>query len=46
MFGFIKKVFFAKLQFHGHVINDLNGDEIIGTIYEKNYKRLINKNLG
>ena len=29
-----------------YVINDLNGDEIIGIIYEKNYKRLINKNLG
>ena len=29
-----------------YVINDLNGDEIIGTFYEKNYKRLINKNLG
>ena len=29
------------------VINDLNGEEIIGIfIYEKNYKRLINKNLG
>ena len=29
-----------------YVINDLNGDEIIGTFYEKNYKRLINKILG
>ena len=29
-----------------YVINDLNGDEVIGTFYEKNYKRLINKNLG
>ena len=29
-----------------YVINDLNGDEIIGTFYKKNYKRLINKNLG
>ena len=29
-----------------YVINDLNGDEIIGTFYEKNYKRLIDKNLG
>ena len=26
------------------VINDLNVDEIIGTFYEKNYKKLINKN--
>ena len=29
-----------------YVINDLSGEEIIGTFYEKNYKRLINKNLG
>ena len=31
-----------------YITNDLNGDEIIGTFYEKkkNYKRLINKNLG
>ena len=30
-----------------YFINDLNGEEIIETfIYEKNYKRLINKNLG
>ena len=29
-----------------YVINDLNGEEIIGTFYEKKNKRLINKNLG
>ena len=28
-----------------YVINDLNGEEIIGKFYEKNYKRLIKKNL-
>ena len=28
-----------------HVINDLNDEEIIGTFYEKNCKRLIKKNL-
>ena len=29
-----------------YVINDLNSEEIIGTFYEKNCKRLIKKNLG
>ena len=29
-----------------YIINYLNGDEIIRTFYEKNYKRLISKNLG
>ena len=29
-----------------YVINDLNREEIMVTAYEKNYKRLINKNLG
>ena len=29
-----------------YFINDLSGQEIIGTFYEKNYKRLISKNLG
>ena len=29
-----------------YVINDLNGDEMNGTFYKKNYKKLINKNLG
>ena len=29
-----------------HVINDLNVEELIGIFYEKNYKRLINKDLG
>ena len=24
-----------KIQFHAHVINNLNGEEIIGTFYEK-----------
>ena len=28
-----------------YVINDLNGEEIIGTFYKKNFKRLIKKNL-
>ena len=27
-------------------ISDLKGEEIIGTFYKKDYKRLINKNLG
>ena len=29
-----------------YVINDLNGEEILGAFYEKNCKRLLNKNLG
>ena len=29
-----------------YVINDFNGEEIIGTFHEKNYTRLIRKNLG
>ena len=29
-----------------YFINDLNGDDIIGTFYEKSYKRLTSKNLG
>ena len=29
-----------------YVINNVNGDEIIETFMKKNYKRLINKNLG
>ena len=28
-----------KIQFHGHVINDLNGEEIIGTFYEKELQK-------
>ena len=28
-----------KIQFHGHVINDLNGGEIIGTVYEKELQK-------
>ena len=28
-----------------YVINDLNGEEIVGKFYEKNYKRLIKNNL-
>ena len=28
-----------------YVINDLNGEEIIGTFYKKNYRRLMKKNL-
>ena len=27
-----------------YIINDLHGEEIIGTFYKKNYKELINKN--
>ena len=29
-----------------YVINDLNNEENLGAFYEKNCKRLINKNLG
>ena len=29
-----------------YVINDLNGEEIAGTFYEKNCKKLVSKNLG
>ena len=29
-----------------YVINDLNGEKIIGTFYEKDFKKQINKNLG
>ena len=29
-----------------YIINDLNDEEIIGTFYEKNHKKMINKNLG
>ena len=28
-----------KILFHGHVINDLNGEEIIGTFYEKELQK-------
>ena len=28
-----------------YIINDLNGEEILGTFYEKNFRRLIKKNL-
>ena len=28
-----------KMQFHGHVISDLNDAEIIGTFYEKELKK-------
>ena len=28
-----------KIQFHGHVINDLNGEKIIGTFYEKELQK-------
>ena len=31
-FLWLKKL---KILFHGHVINDLSGEEIIGTFYEK-----------
>ena len=29
-----------------YIINDLNDEEIIGTFYEKNHKKMISKNLG
>ena len=29
-----------KIQFHGHVINDLNDEEIIGTFYEKELQKI------
>ena len=28
-----------KIHFHGHVINDLNGEKIIGTFYEKELQK-------
>ena len=28
-----------KIQFHGYVINDLNGEEIIRTFYEKELQK-------
>ena len=28
-----------KIPFHGHVINDLNGEEIIGTFYEEELQK-------
>ena len=28
-----------KIQFHAHVINNLNGEEIIGTFYEKELQK-------
>ena len=28
-----------KILFHGHVINDLNGEEFIGTFYEKELQK-------
>ena len=39
--GLKKFLLFVKLkiQFHGHVINDLNGEEIIGTFYEKELQK-------
>ena len=27
------------MRYHGHVINDLNGEEIIGTFYEKELEK-------
>ena len=32
----IKKI---KILYHGYVIQDLNGERIVGTFYEKNCKR-------
>ena len=29
-----------KTQFHGHVIDDLNGEEITGTFYEKELQKI------
>ena len=28
-----------KILFHGHVINDLNGEEFIGTFYERELQK-------
>ena len=28
-----------KTKFHGHIINDLNGEEIIGTFHEKELQK-------
>ena len=41
-----EEVFVIKKFKNTYVINDLNGEEIIGIFMKKNYKRLINKNLG
>ena len=35
-----------KILYHGHVINDLNSEEIIVLFMKKNYRLQINKNLG
>ena len=35
-----------KIQFHGHVINGLNDEEIIGTFYEKELKKAKQKGFG
>ena len=46
MFLWLKKL---KIMFHGHIllmINDLNGEKIIGTFYEKGLQKTINKDLG
>ena len=34
-----------KIQFHGHVISDLNGEEIIGTFYEKELQKTNQKEI-
>ena len=33
-----------NIQFHGHVINDLKDEEIIGTFYEKELQKANQKN--
>ena len=32
-----------KIQFRGHVINYINGEEIIGTFYEEELEKMINQ---
>ena len=41
-FLWLKKL---KIQFHGHVISYLNGEEIIGTFYKKELQKANQKNL-
>ena len=46
IFLWLKKL---KIMFHGHrllMINDLNGEKIIRTFYEKELQKAINKDLG
>ena len=47
LIGQKKSLLLAKLKmlFHGLVISDLNGEEIIGTFYEKELQKTDQKNL-